>query len=229
MNYNIWDIAEEVQKNTLLVLNSVCTPKDDKFFIDHSKYDFDWKNYVFESDKIRRAHVEIVDARATRKIWVMHFCIFPHYNDPAPIFGFDIVAGQNKITGLFHDFSKVIDNHSLSDYFDAQSASLKLSKPRSLPDWCKPIFSDSMIAAGNVGVEEFKNINVIYFQNLFTYLSSVGLDRSKIFNFVDEHNRYCHYQKQNDKTPAMMHSLGIDKELFKNFMDVVLFPEKKNG
>ena len=68
---------------------------------------FSWKNYLWTSDKFRRAHIEIVDAREEKKIWVMHMCVFPNYDDPSPIFGFDIVCGKNKITGAFHDFSPV--------------------------------------------------------------------------------------------------------------------------
>ncbi|NBO99957.1 MAG: hypothetical protein EBU90_07480 [Proteobacteria bacterium] len=222
---NIWDIATKASSNTLQLLESVSKPIKEEFIIDHSKYDFKWNNYVFASNKIRRAHVEIVDARESRKIWVMHFCIFPYYDDPMPIFGFDVVAGQNKITGLFHDFSIVDTKHRLIDYFKAQSDSLQLSKPRQLPDWCTPIFSPSMIAAGNVGVEEFKNILTVYYQNLLTYLTSIGLERKVNYNFTEAHDKYCYYQKQNDKTPAMMHSLGVDKQLFSDFMDIVLFPE----
>jgi hypothetical protein len=146
-----------------------------------------------------------------------------------PIFGFDIVAGQNKITGLFHDFSIVAPKHRLIDYFKAQSCSLQLTKPRRLPEWGKQIFSPSMIAAGNVGVVEFKRILDVYYQNLLTYLTYIGLERKNIYNFTMEHDKYCHYQKQNDKTPAMMHSLGIDKKIFSEFMNKVLFPKSTNG
>lgn len=226
---NIWTIADSVSKNTLQLLQAVSEPAENHFKVDHSIYDFKWQNYIFSSNRIRRAHVEIVDARVSKKIWVMHFCIFPHYDDPMPIFGFDVVAGQNKITGLFHDFSIVDSNHRLIDYFKAQSGSLQLSKSRQLPQWCEPIFSPNMIAAGNVGLEEFKNILTVYYQNLLTYLTSIGLERKNNYNYTMEHDKYCYYQKQNDKTPAMMHSLGVDKQLFSDFMDIVLFPESTNG
>ena len=41
----------------------------------HTDVDFSWSNYVWTDKKFRRAHIEIVDATATKKMWVMHMCI----------------------------------------------------------------------------------------------------------------------------------------------------------
>ena len=60
-----------------------------------------WVNRVWTSESYRRAHIDVVDARETKKLWMMHVCIFPHLNSDAPIFGFDVIAGKNKITGAF--------------------------------------------------------------------------------------------------------------------------------
>ena len=49
-----------------------------------------WINRVWTSDSYRRAHVDVVDARETKGLWMMHCCIFPHTHNPAPIFGFDV-------------------------------------------------------------------------------------------------------------------------------------------
>ena len=68
-----------------------------------------WVNRVWTSDSYRRAHVDVVDARETRKLWMMHCCIFPHTHNSAPIFGFDVIAGPNKITGCFVDFSPTLE------------------------------------------------------------------------------------------------------------------------
>ena len=65
-----------------------------------------WINRVWSSDLYRRAHVDVVDARDSKGLWMMHCCIFPHTHNPAPIYGFDVVAGKNKMTGCFHDYSK---------------------------------------------------------------------------------------------------------------------------
>ena len=62
-----------------------------------------WINKVLTSDAFRRAHLDVVDARETKGLWMMHCCIFPHIHNPAPIFGFDVIAGKNKITGVYYD------------------------------------------------------------------------------------------------------------------------------
>jgi len=64
-----------------------------------------WYNYIFTSNKFRRAHIEIVDFREQHKIYILHVTVFPHTNDSSPILGFDAVCGPNKITGAFFDFS----------------------------------------------------------------------------------------------------------------------------
>ena len=60
-----------------------------------------WVNRVWSGSLYRRAHVDVVDARETKGLWMMHCCIFPHIHNPAPIYGFDVVAGKNKMTGCF--------------------------------------------------------------------------------------------------------------------------------
>ena len=70
---------------------------------------YGWHNTLWSSNRYRRAHVEIVDFRETYKIYILHVTVFPHFNDPSPIYGFDAVCGPNKITGAFHDFSHAGD------------------------------------------------------------------------------------------------------------------------
>ena len=43
--------------------------------------------------------------RESSKLWMMHVCVFPHIDSDAPIFGFDVIAGPNKMTGAFCDLS----------------------------------------------------------------------------------------------------------------------------
>jgi len=69
-----------------------------------------WVNRVWTSELYRRAHIDIVDARDSKGLWMMHCCVFPHTHNPAPIFGFDVIAGKNKITGCFMDYSPAGDH-----------------------------------------------------------------------------------------------------------------------
>lgn len=172
--------------------------------------------------------MEILDAREKKKIWVMHMTVFPFFDDASPIFGFDVVAGQNKITGAFHDFSKV-GECPLYYWYQEKMKNISWSKPRDLPPWAKEIFSPGMLAAGNIqDQEEVEQLIKIAIDNLENYLYNVGnvriggiLEQENI----DKFNKYCRNQKMNPHTPAMMETLGIDKNLFRKFMDDVLFPE----
>jgi len=68
--------------------------------------DSGWINRVWSNSNIRRAHIDVVDARNTKGLWMMHVCVFPQLDNDAPIYGFDVIAGAKKITGAFHDFSR---------------------------------------------------------------------------------------------------------------------------
>lgn len=186
--------------------------------------DFRWENYVWESGTYRRAHIEIVDATKTKKMWVMHMCIFPHYDCPDPIFGFDVVCGQNKITGAFHDFS-FVDNSELYYWYQNKMEKLSWKKPRELPDWAQNIFSPQMLAAGNINTqEELDQLVDTVIDNLDHYIYNVGKVRTNQ-DYTDKHNYYCSNQKKNPHTPAMMINFGVDEKIFRKFMDDVLFQE----
>jgi hypothetical protein len=116
---------------------------------------YDWYNRIYTGDRFRRAHIEVVDKTQTSKILVLHCTIFPHYNDPSPIWGCDAVCGANKITGAFHDMSSGGDpNHVMMKWFAEQSAQLSWERPRELPEWARNTFSPAIIAAGNIRDED---------------------------------------------------------------------------
>lgn len=191
---------------------------------EHQTDDFTWKNYLWTCSKFRRAHIEIVDATKNHKMWVMHMCIFPHYNSSDPIFGFDVVCGKNKITGAFHDFSYVGNSH-VYDWYQYKMSKVAWNKPRELPTWAKAIFSPNMVAAGNIQTqEELDQLAQTVIDNLDYYLYNIGtVDKWK--QHFEAHNNYCKNQKLNPHTPAMMVNFGVDKTVFMNFMDEILFPE----
>lgn len=186
-----------------------------------------WVNRVWGSRKYRRAHVDVVDARETKGLWMMHCCIFPHVDNPAPIFGYDVIAGKNKITGCFHDFSKTDDpNHPLIEWFGHEVSKLTWRKKRDLPDWATRIFSEHMIAAGNVSKEdELDQIFNTVERTLDHYLESVAETNGFTYNNAEEQNYYCENQKQNPHTPKVMASLGLDEEDVRVFIQDCLFPE----
>jgi hypothetical protein len=187
------------------------------------QYDFPWPNIVYSGAKFRRAHLDIIDARDTKGLYMMHLCIFPEVNDPAPIYGFDIIAGAKKVTGAFHDFSPITFDHKLLDYFTSQVSELEWSKPRALPEWAKPIFSDHMVAAGNItDPAELGTICDLALSNLVVYLGGIGEETHDDFSW--EQNEYCIHQRMNPHTPRVLKSLGYDDEMVERFIKTALFP-----
>jgi phycocyanobilin:ferredoxin oxidoreductase len=187
---------------------------------------FNWYNKVWSSEHYRRAHIDVVDARETKGLWMMHCCIFPHVSNPAPIFGYDVIAGKNKITGCFHDFSPVSGPHSMMETFQESVQNLKWKKTRTLPEWAERIFSGNMIAASNVSDEEELNqIKTVVLDNLDYYLSNVGLTNGTAKDTSVTQNYYCENQQCNPHTPKVMTSLGLNSEDVRVFIQDCLFPK----
>lgn len=191
-------------------------------------HNFEWPNYVYKSVKFRRAHLDIIDVRESKKLYMMHLCVFPHVNDPSPIYGFDIVAGPNKVTGAFHDFSPVSEGHPLGDWFKKRVALYKWKRERELPEWARKIFSPSIITATNIQTEdELERICDLVYANLIYYLNNIGETTTN--DYTSAHNWYCFNQKQNPHTPRVMEALGLDVENVKMFIKDCLFPELKGA
>jgi len=186
-----------------------------------------WINRVWTSDSYRRAHIDVVDARETKGLWMMHCCVFPHIHNPAPIFGFDVVAGKNKITGCFIDYSPAGDVfHPMIKYFAEEVSRYDWNKPRKLPEWAERIFSKSMIAAGNVSDEsELRQIASLAHILVNHYTECVGETNNTHINTTIAQNYYAQNQKQNPHTPKVMASLGLDEEDVRVFIQDCLFPE----
>ncbi len=184
------------------------------------------EDIVFSSLKYRRAHISTVDARDIRKLWLLHVTIFPHVNDPSPIYGFDIVAGPTKVSGAFHDFSSGGEpDHFMSNWFRSKTTNLDWNKKRELPEWAQNIFSDNMVAIGAVGEEELDKFSALGLEALEYYLENVGITQQDVATYDMAQNRYCYYQKQNPHTPNVLVKLGFTQEEAINFVTNRLFPE----
>jgi len=186
-----------------------------------------WVNRVWSSDHYRRAHVDVVDARISKGLWMMHCCIFPHTHNPAPIFGFDVIAGKNKITGCFYDYSPAGDkNHPMIQWFAEETSDFEWNKTRKLPEWAERIFSPYMVAAGNVSDEyELQQIIGMAETGIGHYLATVGETNNTVKSTKQEQNFYAQNQKQNPHTPRVMVSLGLSEEDVHVFIQECLFPE----
>jgi len=195
----------------------------------HDDPEFAWLNKVYKGDTFRRAHIDSVDARNTKGLYMTHICVFPTLGSSAPIYGFDIICGSKKVTGAFHDYSPTVDwNHDMVQLFADVVSEYEWSKPRQLPDWAQAIFSPRMVAAGNIQTEQemdqvcqmaLDNLDM-YFDELAQYQNDADYALSK-----EKQNRYCHFQKQNPHTPKVMASLGLDPDDVNKFIHECLFPE----
>jgi hypothetical protein len=180
----------------------------------------------YTSLRYRRAHISIIDARETKKLYLLHVTVFPHTNDPSPIYGFDIVCGPTKVSGAFHDFSIAGDKSSpMWLWFNAKVAMEDWNKPRELPEWGKQIFSPAMVAIGAVGAEELDKFIALGLETLEFYLKNVGLGQQDIATYEMAQDRYCHYQKQNPRTPASLQHLGFTEQEALDYVRTKLFPE----
>ena len=189
-----------------------------------------WVNRVWANDTVRRAHIDVVDARESKGLWMMHVCVFPELTNGGPIYGFDVIAGKNKMTGAFHDFSPSSggwDHPMIQGYKDSVEEFVP-KKQRELPQWAKNIFTDKMLAAGNVNTEEEAAAIInIALNNLRAYFDEIGefQDSANIADTVKAQNWYCDNQRQNPHTPSVMKSLGLNEADVDKFCTEMLFPK----
>jgi hypothetical protein len=168
-----------------------------------------WTSNSYNCCWFRRANIDIIDASATKRLWMMHLCVFPQVYDGAPVYGFDIVAGENKITGAFLDFSPINKEHPLCSWFEELVEPMHWNKRRELPDWAKQIFSSSMVAAGNINSEfELDAVLELSKKSLIHYLDNIKTHRPPMtyeemvakYDYTQQQNFYCQQQKQNPHT-----------------------------
>lgn len=204
-------------------------------FSSPSEITSEWYTKNFRSCWVRRANLDVIDVSESKKLYMMHLCVFPHVFDSAPIYGFDIVAGTNKITGAFLDFSPTGDKeHPMCKWFEELVEPTSWAKPRELPEWARNIFSNRMVAAGNINTDfELDVILEISKKSLIYYLDNIKHNRPKMtyddmaakFNFTEQQNYYCQQQKCNPHTPRVLKSLGFNDEQVHDYIHKELFPE----
>jgi len=225
----IWEKLIDCQNQIIDIFNDTLTEIEEPGLAYFNQPDKGWVNRVWASRNIRRAHIDVVDARDSKGLWMMHVCLFPALNNDGPIYGFDVIAGKNKMTGAFHDFSPSSnpDHPMIQGYFESVEDFVP-NKQRELPEWAQNIFTEKMLAAGNVNTEEeAEEIIRIAVDNLKAYISeisdSTGFGNLELVAAAQDY--YCHNQQQNPHTPAVMKSLGLPEEDVEIFCRDMLFPK----
>lgn len=225
----IWSKLIDCQEEIIGIFNEQATETDEPGLDYFNRPDSGWINRVWSNDSVRRAHIDVVDARDTKGLWMMHVCIFPTLDNPAPIYGFDVIAGKNKMTGAFHDFSPSADpDHPMIEGYYESVEHFIPEKQRELPEWARNIFTGKMLAAGNVkSDEEATEIIRIALDNLRAYFAEVGATKGEGDQTIvaASQDYYCHNQQQNPHTANVMKSLGLPEDDVDRFCTDMLFPK----
>lgn len=174
--------------------------------------DYGWENHRYSSPTFRMAHVEVFNRD---RFMVLHCCVFPHVDDPSPIFGFDAIAGDSKVTGLFMDLSPtgLGPQRPFTD--------IAVASQRVRPPWGR-IFGDNWIAC-RPERDEFDMICGESTRVLSRYLGTLGRDRVDGHVIADMQDRYCLQQRRNEHTLRAIRNL-LGEELAREFVTEVLFP-----
>lgn len=158
----------------------------------------------------------------------MHVNVFPKPGIELPILGFDIVAGPKKVTGSFMDYSPLHGRpHPYTDFMAHKVKSLEWVKARELPPWAQEIFSENMIAVGNINTdEELEQFIKVTSCLLDYYLENIEQnafksDRDTTYLL----NKYCTNQKMNPHLHRSISAMGISEEDKNRYVDNVLFEE----
>ena len=227
---SLWDQLTSCQEDIIKIFEGNATEIYEPGMDHFNQPDSGWINRVWSNKDVRRAHIDVVDARESKGLWMMHVCCFPVVNNDGPIYGFDVISGKNKMTGAFHDFSASSggEDHPLVEWYEHAVEDFIPSKKRELPEWAKNIFTPSMIAAGNVKTnEEATAIIDLAVNNLEVYFESIGEYTGNGDRDITEacQNYYCENQQQNPHTPRVMASLGLNENDVQKFCTDMLFPK----
>ena len=226
----IWDTLIKCQDEILGIFDEYADEIEEKGLNKFNQPENGWINRVWANNNVRRAHIDVVDVRESKGLWMMHVCCFPTLDNGSPIYGFDVIAGKRKMTGAFHDFSASSggEDHPLCEWYLDAVKDFIPTKQRELPEWAKNIFSDGMIAAGNVGTEEeavaicklaVDNLRV-WFQSVPEYAGEQTVDFT-----AGCQDYYLHNQEQNRDTRSLMKSLGLGEADVDEFCTNALFPK----
>ena len=190
-----------------------------------------WEDWFWTSDNIRKAHLKIIEPNGENgKMWLMHMNVFPNPDIDLPIFGLDIVATPNKISGCFCDYSPTNDSHSQEEFikfFKNITHGLEWKRARELPPWAKEIFSEDMIAAGSVREGEESLQLCIAAKILVDYYLRMSIDKKPVegLNTTQAQNKYCINQKMNKMLHSSILAMGIAESDKDDYVNDVLFEE----
>ena len=73
----IWDTLIQAQDDILGIFNEYAEEIEEKGLNKFNQPENGWLNRVWANDHVRRAHIDVVDVRKDKSLWMMHVCCFP--------------------------------------------------------------------------------------------------------------------------------------------------------
>jgi phycocyanobilin:ferredoxin oxidoreductase len=194
------------------------------------EYDEDiiWQNDFYFNPSIRYGHLEYFKS-INGKIEVLHCTFFPSYFKNVPIYGFDVIALNNNVTGIFCDFTKCPYDNLILSLKLKELKTKYIENERKLPDWAD-FFSENFVCISPKGLDQ--NVLIKNFTRLFTdyvdfvenqNLNGCYLDTENVKKSISVQNSYSFNQRKNDKTSKAL-SAYIGAEKAREFIDTILFP-----
>jgi phycocyanobilin:ferredoxin oxidoreductase len=185
----------------------------------------EWSNLLIAAPSFRHGHVEtfVVPGRVS----VLHVCLFPQLDDPAPIYGFDMVAGPARVTGIFLDLSPVVPGATVPRLPDIVGSTqlAGFTEARTLPTW-GDVFSPDMLAVRPTDVTEVVRAIGLAEAALAGWLGRPIPPPGQTFrpdSIAAGQARYVAAQRRNEHTFRMLSGfVGI--EAARRFIEDVLFP-----
>lgn len=209
-------IQEYFNKLDILFKEYFGIPKAKK--LPFQKDTHEWLNYFYKSQIFRHIHLEYYK---TDKICVLHSNIFPNTFTDIPILGFDMIAINDKITGLFFDFTPVANYYESLSWL-LRKLNLKYKdQRRDLPEWAD--FFSSNFFCVSPKQEDLPEMLLEIYEDITHYLTMSRVIVDNHERNLKTQNLYCKGQQKNDKTFKAL-AAEIGKEDAKLFMEKYLFP-----
>jgi hypothetical protein len=184
-----------------------------------------WQNWLFSGPVLRQAHVELFEIPG--HFAVVHLCLLPHVHDPAPILGFDMIAGRTQATGIFLDFSQIRPDLP-GGVFPApapHAARARFRHQRPRPDW-GTVFSEDFLAIRPEDDGEVLAALTLAEGALDLYLATLSAGVRPQFRDCARQGQldYARAQRSNPHTFRML-ARHVGAQPARRFIDTVLFPQ----
>lgn len=183
----------------------------------------EWNNYIFTNSIIRYGHIEYFRS-LNDKVEVVHVVFWPTPYIDLPIYGFDVIALNGKVTGLFCDLTCGEKPDSLI-YKLQELNSIYIAFKRPLPEWGEFFSKNFLILAPGEKLLDITNCCLDLFKDFlsFTINNLTLLDKQKARQRIEAHNNYSVNQRKNTKTQKAL-ACYIGEENSIKFINEILFP-----